>query len=98
MAANFHFSSRILLIIFLFIPNLFQIVASFVRFVESRNFLSAMFLFSSCDDFVFIFLLTGLCQANVTQNEKCPPFRGRWINKAEKSIFETRKLVCIIPN
>ena len=90
MAANFHFSSRISLIIFLFIRHC-------RKFPEITQLLRAMFLFSSSwSFFLFWSWRTAVCRVKIHKNEKWIPFGSSWIDKAGKDIFEFRKKFCII--
>ena len=70
---------------FFCLSSIFQIVATFVNNHATSR---AMFLFSSPRTFC---LLTGRCGAKNTENEKWPPFWGRWMNLKTDSIFKLRK-------
>ena len=86
MVANFHFSSRIILIIFLFISK----IPNCRKFLhDSRNIVSATF-------FVFICSLTGWRGAKITQNEKLKYKINRWMNFKMNTIFVLRILNYII--
>ena len=87
MAANFHFSSRILLMNFLFIPSF---IPNCRKFRRSTQPYVRWFCFHLLVIFVFIVWLTDWCGAKITQNEKLKYKIKRWMDFKMDTLFLLR--------